>query len=35
MGGSVETTDEGIVYVVLVPSTRGATISEAEIHEVV
>jgi hypothetical protein len=35
MGGSVEATDEGTVSVVLVPITRGATVSEADIPKVV
>jgi hypothetical protein len=35
MGGSVEATDEGTVSVVPVPITGGATVSEADILEVV
>jgi hypothetical protein len=35
MGGSVEATDEGTVSVVPVPITGGATVSEADIPEVV
>jgi hypothetical protein len=35
VGGSVEATDEGIVSVVPVPVTGGATVSEADIPEVV
>jgi hypothetical protein len=33
MGGSVEATDDGIVFVVPVPVTRGATVSEADTPE--
>jgi hypothetical protein len=33
MGGSVEATDDGTVSIVLVPDTRGATVSEADIPE--
>jgi hypothetical protein len=33
MGGSVEATDDGIVSIVPVPVTRGATISEVDIPE--
>jgi hypothetical protein len=35
MGGSVEATDEDTVFVVLVPVTGGATVSKADIPEVV
>jgi hypothetical protein len=35
MGGSIEATDEGTVSVVSVPITGGATVSEADIPEVV
>jgi hypothetical protein len=35
MGGSVEATDDGTVSVVSVPITGGATVSEANILEVV
>jgi hypothetical protein len=33
VGGSVEATDNGIVSIVLVPVTGGATVSEADIPE--
>jgi hypothetical protein len=35
MGGSVEATNKGTVSVVLVPVTGGATVSKADISEVV
>jgi hypothetical protein len=35
MGGSIEATDDGTVSVVPVPVTGGATVSEADIPEVV
>jgi hypothetical protein len=35
VGGSVEATDKGTVSVVPVPDTRGATVSKADILEVV
>jgi hypothetical protein len=33
VGGSIEATDDGTVSVVLVPDTRGATVSKADIPE--
>jgi hypothetical protein len=35
MGGSIEATDEGTISIVLIPINGGATISEADIPEVV
>jgi hypothetical protein len=35
MGGSIEATDDGTISVVSVPVTGGATVSEADIPEVV